>query len=180
MPLVIIGVASLICGMWYTAGPLSLAYTGLADVFAFAFFGPIAVAGTYFVQALSWHPAAVIAGCGPGCFAIALLSVNNLRDVDEDRAANKRTLAVRFGRGFVRTEYVAVLMLAAVIPVYLWLQGEVAPYVLGASVWTLVMGWPVAKTILRQTSGEALNPALGCTARLLLVYCLLFSLGVLL
>ena len=178
-PMVVIGVASLICGVWYTAGPLSLAYTGLADVFAFAFFGPVAVAGTYFVQGLSWHPTALLAGCAPGCFAIALLSVNNLRDVEEDRAANKRTLAVRFGRSFVRTEYVAALMLATVIPVYLWLQQDVPVAVMGSSLATVIIGLPIARTILKESSGAALNPALGCTARLLIVYCTLFSLGLL-
>ena len=70
---------------------------GLGDLFVLIFFGPVAVAGTYYVQALTVHATVVVAGLAPGLLSVAILAVNNLRDVDEDRRTGKRTLAVRFG-----------------------------------------------------------------------------------
>ena len=104
-PIVLVGVASILCGLLYTGGPFPLGYRGLGDVFVLLFFGPVAVAGTYYVQALDidWRP--IVAGLGPGLISAAILAVNNLRDRETDAKAGKRTLAVRLGVRFTRLEY---------------------------------------------------------------------------
>ena len=94
-PIFLIGMASVICAVAYTGGPLPLAYHGLGDIFVFLFFGLIAVAGTYYVQALSWSPDALLAGAGLGALSTAILVMNNLRDLQTDNA--RADLAVRIG-----------------------------------------------------------------------------------
>ena len=116
-PFLVLGVFSILFGVLYTAGRFSLAYLGIADPFVLFFFGPVAVAGTHYVQTLRFDWSSVIAGLGPGLIATGLLVVNNLRDIDEDRAANKRTLAVRFGATFSRYQYTACIVLAALVPI---------------------------------------------------------------
>ena len=83
-------VVSIICGVLYTAGPFPLGYIGLGDLFAFVFFGPVAAAATHYVQTLTFDWNAVIAGCAPGFFAVAMIDVNNLRDIDTDRWRDSR------------------------------------------------------------------------------------------
>ena len=181
-PIVTIGVLSILSGLLYTAGRYALAYIGLADLFVLVFFGPVAVAGTFWVQAVGsasaalW-PVAAVAGLGPGFLATAILLANNIRDVEEDRAANKRTLVVRFGRRAGIMLYAACISGAVVVPaaLALWTRGYV--WVLAASLAASLLGRPLVRT-LRQTDDPAvLNPLLGKTARLLLIYSVLFSAG---
>ena len=101
-PIVLIGLLSIASGILYTAGPWPLGYLGLGDIFVLIFFGPVAVCGTFYVQALEVTEIVFYAGLGPGLLATALLVVNNLRDEATDRKAGKRTLAVRFGPAFAR------------------------------------------------------------------------------
>ena len=101
-PFVLVGLLSISCGLLYTFGPVPFGYTGLADVVVLVFFGPVAVGGTYYVQALHIDWRVLVAGLAPGLFSVAILTVNNLRDIDTDRRAGKKTLAVRFGRTFAR------------------------------------------------------------------------------
>lgn len=164
-PIVVIGLTSLLCAYAYTGGPFPLAYHGLGDLFVLIFFGPVAVAGTYYVQALSLSGDAVVAGVGLGLFSTAILVVNNLRDWETDAAAGKRTLAVRFGERFAVREYLGCLVLAGAVPVVgiLWL---------GWSPWTLLafvgLGRSVAAARLvidyADRDRRALNPALLRTA----------------
>lgn len=175
MPIVWMAVASILSGIFYTAGRYSLAYTGLADVFVVVFFGPVAVAGTYYLQHPGgWPPWEVLAvGLGPGLIATSLLAVNNLRDVEEDRENRKRTLAVRLGRGFSRGEYAVCMGLALLIP-------PVAAVVTGRSLlvlalWILVPEWlRLSRRVRTGTTGAELNPVLGGTGRFLFQYALLF------
>lgn len=155
-----------------------MAYLGIADVFVFVFFGPVAVAGTYFVQALSWSPAAWIAGMGPGALSVAILLVNNIRDVDQDVASGKRTLVVRIGRAGGMRLYAACCALALTIPVVL--------FVFDMASWGILAALAVAPAMLLTLRDLAvvppadaarLNPLLGRTARNLLVYCALLSIG---
>lgn len=176
-PLVAIGLISILCGILYTAGPVPLGYVGLGDLFVLVFFGPVAVGGTYYVQALGVTPEVLVAGLGPGLLSVALLTVNNLRDIDGDRAAGKRTLAVRFGRTFARAEYVAALLLAcAGVPLFLWTHSGGHGFVL-ISVLALAVAAPTIRVVLTRTEGPALNGALAHTGRLLLVFSALFSMG---
>ncbi len=110
-PILLVGVAAVAAGVGYTAGPLPIGYVGLGDLFTFVFFGPVAVAGTYFVQAGTITPGTLLAGAGIGALVTAILVVNNLRDIPTDRAAGKRTLAVRIGVRATRLEYVFLLLL---------------------------------------------------------------------
>lgn len=175
-PIIVIGVASAIFGVLYTAGRYSLAYLGLGDPFVLLFFGPVAVAGTYYVQTLTVNKATLVAGLAPGLIAVGLLVVNNLRDIEEDRVANKRTLAVRFGATFVRWEYTLCMLTASLIPFVLYLGFGFSPRVMLAT-----LTFALSIHIIRQVwtkDGVKLNPCLGMTAGLLLCYTVLFCLGV--
>ena len=103
-PLLAIGVASILCSYIYTGGPYPLAYNGLGELFVMIFFGFVAVAGTYYVQALTVDGAVILAGYIAGSLATVLLVINNLRDVESDRTSNKKTMVVRLGEDFARLE----------------------------------------------------------------------------
>lgn len=175
-PIVAIGLASIFLGVIYTATPYALAYTGLADIFVLIFFGPVAVAGTYYVQSLALSPVAIIAGLGPGFFSVAILTINNLRDIEQDRRAGKKTLAVRFGRGFAMSEYVASVMLASLLPAILalWTREHHAA---AAAVFVLLLAYSPLRAVLQGAEGQALNNVLAATGKLLFIYALIFSLG---
>ena len=173
-PFLVLGVMSILFGVLYTAGRFSLAYLGIADPFVLFFFGPVAVAGTHYVQALQFDWSAVVAGLGPGLIATGLLVVNNLRDIDEDRVANKRTLAVRFGATFSRYQYAVCIVLSALVPVaYVFLESTTWPLL--ASI-VLIPGLFLVSKVWRN-DGLALRPFLGMTAGLLLLYTVLFCVG---
>lgn len=176
LPILIIGILSVVSGVWYTAGRYSLAYLGLADLFVLVFFGPVAVAGTYYVQALSVSPAVILAGLGPGALAVAILLVNNIRDVDEDREAGKRTLVVRLGRGTGIQLYVAMLILAALIPLMAAAAADVPAAVAVAGA-VPIAGWQIVNRLKHERDARHLNPLLGKTSQLLFAYCLTFSLA---
>lgn len=172
-PLAALGVISIFCGVWYTATRFSLAYLGLGDLFVLVFFGPIAVAGTYYVQSLRFSWPTLVAGIAPGLLSVAILVVNNLRDLQEDAAAQKRTLAVRLGARFARFEYFSCMIGAAMIPWIMWRAYEYPLAILIASAATLP-GFMIA-TRLGNLSGTALNPMLGKTAAVLLLFTVTFA-----
>lgn len=175
-PFLVLGVFSILFGVLYTAGRFSLAYLGIADPFVLFFFGPVAVAGTHYVQTLRFDWSTVIAGLGPGLIATGLLVVNNLRDIDEDRIANKRTLAVRFGATFSRYQYTSCIVLAAMVPVvFAAIKNEWWPSI--ASLMVLPGAFVMVK--VWKNDGVSLRPFLGMTAGLLLLYTVLFCGGLL-
>lgn len=176
-PFIAIGLLSVVFGIIYTAGPFPLAYTGLADVFVLVFFGPVAVVGTYYLQTLTLQAAPFVAGLGPGLLAVALLTVNNLRDVDEDRKANKKTLAVRFGRGFARAEYLFCVVAACVgVPTYFYVHEGDLWFMLCPAVLVFIAA-PTLRIVFFRRDGPALNRALARTGAMLLLYSVLFSVG---
>jgi len=127
-PIVIIGIASILAAYAYTGGPYPLGYHGLGELFVLIFFGIIAVGGSYYVQTLAFDLRAAIAGVAVGLLAVALLVINNLRDIDSDRASQKRTLIVRFGETFGRFEVaVCVLIPFALIVAIHWLPLAALP-----------------------------------------------------
>ncbi len=179
LPILVIGLLALICAVIYTGGPFPLAYHGLGDVFAFAFFGPIAVAGTYWVQAAFFEWELVLAGTGVGVLITAILVVNNLRDREGDAAAGKRTLAVYLGESGSRIQYLTLLAIGAIVPL-------VGLFVYGWTGWVLLslLGYrfalqPVERVMTFADPAE-LNPALGETARLVTWYSGLLAVGFLL
>lgn len=181
-PIVAIGALSILCGVLYTGGRYSLAYLGIADLFVLVFFGPVAVAGTFYVQAvgdaaaLGRLPEAIVAGLGPGLLAVAILLANNVRDVREDRAANKRTLVVRLGRSFGVGLYAFCFLAAAAVPVALWLWTGAHPWAMLAAL-VLPLGLRNARTLHETEDYARIGPVLGKTGQLLLAYSLLFAAG---
>ena len=175
-PIVIIGLSSITFGVLYTAGRFSLSRTGLADIFVLFFFGPVAVGGTYYVQALQIDSNVIISGLAPGFFSMAILTVNNLRDIDTDTRAGKKTLPVRWGRTFARIEYLILVILASVVPLILTLRAHNHYYSL-AAVLVIPAALPSIKTVFTSVDGPALNNTLASTGRLLLLYSVIFSVG---
>jgi 1,4-dihydroxy-2-naphthoate polyprenyltransferase len=176
--LLAVGAASILAGVLYTGGPRPYGYEGLGEVFVFLFFGIVAVAGSYFVQVqeLPWQ--AFVCAVPVGLLASAILVVNNVRDLETDRRAGKRTLAVRLGRDRTRTLYAAMVAGAFVTAPLPWAFGSM-------SAW-LVLPWLTAPLALRlvrvvrsRTDGPALNGALAGTGALQLLFCLLYSAGIL-
>jgi 1,4-dihydroxy-2-naphthoate octaprenyltransferase len=173
-PVVWIGLLSIASGVLYTGGPRPLGYLGLGELFVLVFFGPVAVGGTYYVQALTVDGWILLAGLGPGLLSVAILTVNNLRDIETDARAGKRTLAVRFGPVFARWEYLLTLALAALLPLLFTLTGRArGPIALPAL--TLIAAIPAVHTVLTTRDPAALNTVLGRTGQLLLLYAVLFS-----
>jgi 1,4-dihydroxy-2-naphthoate polyprenyltransferase len=175
-PVVAIGVASVAAGIAYTGGPWPLGYHGLGDVFVMLFFGQVAVCGTAYVQlgrvpALAWWLSLPV-----GAVATAILVVNNLRDRETDAKVGKRTLAVRFGRGFALAEYAALLALAHAVPVGLATLGGRPWCAIGVATvpWAVVL----VRKLVRAVPGPEMNELLGATAKLLLAQSVLVAIGV--
>lgn len=175
-PIVVIGLLSILFGILYTAGPYPLGYNGLGEIFVLVFFGPVAVGGTYYVQALTVDWTVLVAGLSPGLFSVAILAVNNLRDIDSDRRANKRTLAARFGRTFGRLEYLLTVVIGSLIPTALCLAHRASIWVLLTLVVPLI-AIPTFRTVYSTTDGPKLNDVLATTGKLLLLFAVLFSVG---
>lgn len=174
-PIVVVGLVSIAAGYAYTGGPYPLAYHGLGDVFVLVFFGFVAVGGTYFVQAGTLTMAVVWAAVPVGLLGVALLAVNNTRDAATDAAAGKRTLVVRWGVGFGRAEYLACLVGSAAVPLGLVGTGSASPWAL-LGLLALPLAVAPARRLARE-QGPSLNRALAETARLQLVYGLLYAAG---
>ena len=171
-PIVAIGLASVISGVLYTGGPFPLGYHGLGDLFVWIFFGPVAVAGTAYVQTLDLAGEDLVVGAAFGLVSTAILVVNNLRDADTDGPVGKRTLAVRFGKTFARTQYALCLALAIVVP--LFYSGS-RPWLLALAL--LFVPAAMLSKRVSELDGAALNPLLGATGKFLLAFAVLFSVG---
>jgi 1,4-dihydroxy-2-naphthoate octaprenyltransferase len=174
-PIVIIGVLAILFGLMYTGGPYPLGYNGLGEIFVLIFFGPVAVAGTFYVQTMTVNESVVLAGLAPGLMSVAILSVNNLRDIDGDRLVGKRTLAARFGRRFARLEYALAVITAAAIPALLFVRHDNHPWAM-LTVLVIPLAIPTIGKVYF-SSGRDLNPALTATGQLLMTYSLLFAIG---
>jgi 1,4-dihydroxy-2-naphthoate octaprenyltransferase len=174
-PVLAIGLLSILAGWGYTGGPVPLGYLGLGEVFVLLFFGFVAVGGTVWVQALALPSATWLSALSVGCTGTLLIVVNNLRDMDTDRRAGKRTLAARFGARFARAEYLCLLALAFLAPVAAWALGQTGVPAL-LSLAALPLAIPPARLVLTEQGG-ALNRALAGSARLQLVHGLLLAIG---
>ena len=175
-PIVWIGLASLLCAVAYTGGPYPLAYHGLGDPFVFVFFGLIAVGGTYWVQALVLPGDVLVAGAGVGALTTAILVANNLRDLETDASAGKRTLAVRLGRNGSRVEYAGLMAVGFITPVlgvgvYEWPAAALIALAAGAA------SIPSVTLIMTTDEPRELIPALAGTARVVGLYGVLLAAG---
>ncbi len=177
--LLLIGIASILAGVLYTGGPRPYGYEGLGEVFVFLFFGVAAVAGSYFAQTEQWVWEAFALSVPVGLLAASLLVVNNVRDLETDRRAGKRTLAVRLGRERTRALYATMVVLAFLCVLVPWLVGSLEAWVLLC--WLVL---PIAVrligTVRGHADGSTLNRALAGTAMMELLFCLLLSAGILL
>jgi len=170
-----IGVAAIISAIAYTGGPFPLGYYGLGDLFVFIFFGLAATAGTYYVQAGAVHASVWWLSIAMGLLIVAILVVNNVRDLEGDRAAGKHTLAVLLGERGARLEYVVCIAGAYLILVALVLS-RMMP--LGALL--ALLSVPLAVRMVRMIyheRGRALNKTLAGTGQLALIFSLLLAAG---
>ena len=180
--LVALGIAAILAALAYTGGPFPYGYHGLGELFVFVFFGFVAVIGTAELQSGRVELLYVLAAIPVGALTTAILVVNNLRDVSTDRAASKRTLAVMLGEGFARAEYLGCLVVAWAMPLGLavarWAGASVAagPLTL-LPLLTIPMAVPLWRTVCADGDPRRLNPVLRGTARLTLVFALLFAAG---
>ena len=174
--LIAVGLASIVAAWTYTGGPRPYGYAGLGEVFVFVFFGLLATAGTSYVTTEEVSLLAVVSGAVSGFLAVALLVVNNIRDIENDRLSGKMTLAVRLGNARSRTLYsgcyvaAGTMMLLAAREVPLALLGLVG----------LLASLPSVSTVRTASSPRDLVSALGMTSRAQLVVGLLYSTGILL
>ncbi|MFV7769674.1 1,4-dihydroxy-2-naphthoate polyprenyltransferase [Shewanella marisflavi] len=175
-PIAILAAASILGALGYSGGPYPLASHGLGEVAAFVFFGLVAVVGSYYLQANDTSIAAWILGSAIGLFNAAVMLVNNTRDIPTDTKAGKRTLAVKIGEGQARVLYQALVYLPFALIIGGFLLGLLPglPVLLGGL--SLVLARKL-NSEFSQTSGAALNPLLGRTAKLTVIFSALFSLG---
>jgi 1,4-dihydroxy-2-naphthoate octaprenyltransferase len=175
-PIAAVGVLAIAAGLAYTGGPFPFGYHGLGDVAVFCFFGPVAVAGTHYVQTLSLSPLALAASLPVGALATAILVVNNLRDVETDARAGKRTLAVRIGPRWTRIEFTGLLVFAYALLPDFWLLGAASAWVL-LPLLTLPRAVILCRTLAGAADGPTLNETLAATAQLAFGFSLLFAVG---
>ncbi|MFM9181367.1 MAG: 1,4-dihydroxy-2-naphthoate octaprenyltransferase, partial [Phycisphaerales bacterium] len=155
----VIGIAGAVSAVAYTAGPMPLAYVGLGDLFVFAFFGPVAVAGTRAACDGAWSGEALFLGVAPGAIGVCLLATNNLRDRVGDAASGKRTLIVRFGEKFGRALIATCHAAAMAVPVAAWAAWQLPAGAMAASAVAAAFV-PVSVAVLRGRDGMALNGTL--------------------
>lgn len=166
-------VLALLLAVGYTAGPFPLAYLGIAEFFILIFFGPVATGYTYYLQTLEFAPLPFLVGLSPGLISCSLLVVNNLRDISEDRKADKKTLVVRFGKTFGRIEFSLCLCLSIILPfVFLPIP----------NLWLLLCAVPTLLMILslfKISSPQEYFPLFSYTGKLQALFTLIFCTGVL-
>jgi 1,4-dihydroxy-2-naphthoate octaprenyltransferase len=170
-----VGIISILAGIIYTAGPFPLAYNGLGDLFVFIFFGVVGTMGTFYLHTQDISLLSFVASIPVGALITNILIVNNYRDIEEDREANKRTLAVLLGRTFTRWQYIVLIAICYLISLILNFQ-------FNYSFWIFLPYLTIPLTIilvrmLYKYKGEELNKTLELTARFAGLYGLLFSIG---
>ena len=178
-PVLVTGIAAIICGILYTAGPRPLGYIGLGELFVLIFFGPVAVAGTYYLQTLEIELWPVIMGIAAGLFSTAILVANNLRDIETDRAAGRKNLIILFGYKFGAAQYYFCVLVAFLIPVIITLITR-AYYICLISLLAILLEIRPLRTVVSRPlppPPQKLIVVLVETGRALLVFSLLFSAG---
>ena len=172
--LVAVGAACFAAGWFYTGGPRPYGYAGLGEVFVFVFFGLVATIGTAYVQLERFNGLEVLAAVPVGLASVALLVINNLRDIDTDAAAGKRTLATRIGAPATRTLYALAILTPFVFVVAIAVVRPWALLGLGALPLALI---PVRRVRAGET-GRGLIEVLGQTGRAQLALGALLAVGI--
>lgn len=173
-----IGVLSLLFGVLYTGGPFPLGYNGLGDLFVFIFFGIVAVTGTYYVNSLEWSEVSFWLSLAVGALSVNILVVNNLRDVEQDRLAGKKTIGVLLGENALKLEYLLMLLVAFAVPAVIY-----GVYHFSSAILLPFLSFPIALYLLKwiwfHENKESLNLALERTAQFMLLFGILLSAGIL-
>ena len=177
--MLLIGTACGLAVLGYSGGPYPLASYGLGDLFVFIFFGFVAVGGTYYVQTSQLTAMTVLMGAIVGLMITSILVVNNLRDIQTDRRAGKKTLAVTIGTRGTKIEYGLLHACSYVMPVIIWQSGLTNGFAL-LPLLSLPFAIALNRSIWMKSSGAILNQTLARTARLALVFSLLLSIGLIL
>ena len=168
----LLALCAILFGYLYTGGPFPLGYLGLGDLFVLVFFGPVATAGVFYLHTGVISSVSILAGFAPGLLSTAILVMNNLRDVEQDKKAQKKTLPVRFGKRFGKGEFAGCILLSSLVPLITF-EGW-APL---ASVVTLGMGLPLIRAVYQRKHYGPLFPKVG---KVLTLYTLIFTIGYLL
>lgn len=171
-----VGLASILAAVTYTGGPWPFGYRGLGELFVFVFFGLVAVTGTYYVQAGEVTGSVIAAAVPVGLTVTAILVVNNVRDIDTDRAAHKHTLAVYLGRRLARYQYLLIMAGAYLAAAALFLLGSFSGWALLSWLSIPAAISPVV-AVLTRIEGPPLNAALRATARLHFIFAILLAIG---
>lgn len=175
LPILCVGLASLAAGYAYTGGPFPLAYRGLGDLFVFVFFGLVAVSGMTFLLRGYWSGLAFVAGAQVGLLCTVLIAINNLRDVVSDTRAGKKTMAVRFGKKFVRGEISALLLVPYALQLVWWWAGyfwaAVLPFVV------LPLALVLIRKIWTTEPGPTYNKFLGMSSAHYMAFGVLLAVG---
>lgn len=172
-PILILGLACLVAAVAYTAGPFPLAYLGLGEVFVLIFFGWVAVAGLVFILTGSWSvPGTWLAGTQIGLLSVAMIAINNLRDIHGDRRSKKRTLAARFGESFIRMVITFVFFAPYALGAMWWQESKLAPFV---PLLALPIGIKIWRGLADTPPSKAMNAYLGKASLHLLVFGILLA-----
>lgn len=174
LPIAIIALLSIPAAIFYTAGKKPLGYRGWGDLMVFLFFGPIASAGTYYVQSFEINSAVIIAGIAPGLISMGVLIVNNIRDMENDKASGKKTLVVKYGKTFGQYEYVFSIIIASLIPslIFVIIQDH-WPIVITSII--SLLATPTIISLLTKNDRNSYNNTLASTGQLIAIYTTLFS-----
>jgi 1,4-dihydroxy-2-naphthoate octaprenyltransferase len=176
--ILIIGLISIVAGLAYTAGPFPLAYNGLGDVFVFLFFGIVGTMGAFYLHHQEFTLLSFIISLPVGALITNILVVNNFRDIEEDRTAGKKTLAVILGNTFSKIEFNLLIFISFIVPVLLF-----SYYNFSYWIFLPYLSLPVAILLIKMLNeykGTELNKTLELTAKFSALYGLLFSIGIIL
>ena len=173
--ILVIGILSILAGLAYTAGPYPLAYNGLGDIFVFMFFGLVGTMGTYFLHSHEFSLLSFLVSIPVGALITNILVVNNFRDIEEDKAAMKYTLAVKLGKSFTRYQFIILLVLSFLIPAVLFVFYNFQLWIFLPYI-TIPLAYKLIN-MLYTVEGTALNKTLELTAKFSAIFGLLFSFG---
>jgi 1,4-dihydroxy-2-naphthoate octaprenyltransferase len=176
--IILIGFLAILAAVTYSGGPFAYGYKGLGELFVFIFFGFAAVCGTYYAQAVSISLLALFSSIPVGLFIVAILVVNNLRDIESDRAAGKRTLAVRKGDGWARQEFIGLLAFAYLVVFLLGFTNLTSPWILLSWI-SLPVIYPLSRSVINDR-GRILNKTLAATGLITFIFSLLYAAGLVL
>jgi 1,4-dihydroxy-2-naphthoate polyprenyltransferase len=177
LPILIIGLLTLLFAYIYTGGPYPLSYVGMGEILTFIFFGPVAVWGTYFLLTGNGGLLPVIVGFGPGSIALSIMAINNMRDLASDKIGGKITMAVYFGEKISRFIPIFGVAASVLVPIYLASHYDSKFLLLGSVIWIpFVVTW---KRILFGKIDKSQNKSLADTASYLLLYSIVLSIGLL-